>query len=97
MPASTDVVDAWFVPGTNGASGFLLHADGGLFAFGAVTNGQLTYVAVANDGSRYHFGPNGTHANGVFSYPGLPATTREGSRYFLCMEVLAYAGKALGL
>ena len=92
VPASTDVVDAWFIPGTNGASGFSLHADGGLFSFGNATDGQITYVAVANDGSRYHFGPNGDHA--VFSYPALTAAARAGPRYFLRMVVLAYNGVA---
>lgn len=94
VPAPTDTVDAWFVPGTNGADGFALHADGGLFAIGQVADGLLTYIAIASDGSRYHFGPNGDHAGGIFSYPALPATTRKGSRYFTRMVVLSYAGKA---
>lgn len=93
MPVPTDTIDAWFVEGSNGANGFELHADGGLFSIGNVTDGAITYVAIANDGTHYHFGPNGDHT--AFCYPALPASARQGTRYFTRMVVLAYAGKAV--
>lgn len=91
MPQPNDVVDEWEVPGTDGGAYFELHADGGLFAYGGAVPTDLEYVAVANDGTRYHFGPSQTP--GIFSYPGLPPEARQGTRYFVAMEVLAYAGQ----
>lgn len=91
VPASTDVVDSWSVPGTDGAAYIDLHADGGLFAYNGANGALLEYIASANDGARYHFGPNQTP--GVISYPGLPAADRQGSRYFLSMTVLSYNGQ----
>jgi len=91
VPASTDVVDSWSVPGTDGAQYFDLHADGGLFAYGGANGAVLEYVASSNDGGRYHFGPAQTP--GIISYPGLPAADRVGTRYFLSMTVLSYNGQ----
>lgn len=90
MPLLTDVMDSWSVPGTDGNAYFDLHYDGGLFAYGGAVPTDLEYVACANDGSRYHFGPKQTP--GVISYPGLPANDRAGVRYFRKMTVLTYKG-----
>lgn len=95
VPAPTDVVDSFSVPGTDGSQYFDLHADGGLFAYGGADDTQLEYVASANDGSRYHFGPAQTP--GVISYPGLPASARSGTRYFVAMSVLSYRGQPVGV
>lgn len=94
VPTSTDVVDQWTVPGSNGAAYFNLMGDGGLDAYGSAVPSQLEYVACANDGARFHFGPSVTP--GIISYPGLPAADREGTRYFVAMAVLAYAGAPVG-
>ena len=91
MPAPTDVVDSWSIPGTDGAAYFDLHADGGLYAYGSAVPTALEYIADANDGARYHFGP--TQTPGVISYPGLPANERTGTRYFVAMTVLSYNGE----
>lgn len=95
VPAPSDVVDSWSVPGSDGAAYFDLHADGGLFAYGSAVPSQLEYVASANDGSRYHFGPAQTP--GTISYPGLPPADRVGTRYFLSMTVLSYLGQPVGV
>ncbi len=94
VPAPTDVVDSWDVPGTGGGY-FNLLASGALDGYGPVTDGQIEYVACANDGGRYHFGP--VQTPGVFCYPGLPAADREGTRYFVRMIVLSYEGKPVGV
>ena len=86
VPAPTDVVATWSVPGTDGGQYFDLHADGGLFAYGGAVPTELEYVACGNDGSRYHFGPKQTP--GVISYPGLPP--QAGTRHFVAMTVLTY-------
>jgi hypothetical protein len=93
VPAPTDVVDSWSVPGSSGLAYVNLHADGGLFAYGNVTPSALDYIAESNDGGRYEFGPGKN--GGVLSYPGLPASERQGSRYFVKLTALAYQGKAL--
>lgn len=96
VPAPTDVVDSFVPPGmTPETDHFDLHADGGLFGYGSVTDGQIDYVAVANDGTRYRF-PTGGFP-GVFCYPGLPAADRQGTRYFVRMEVVSYAGVPVGM
>ena len=56
---------------------------------------ELEYVASANDGARYHFGPQVTP--GVFSYPGLPAADKVGTRYFVALNIIAYQGKPVGV
>lgn len=89
MPKPTDVVATWTLPGSNGSKYVNLLANGSLDSYG-ITVGQLTYVACANDGTRYHFGPNGDRA--TFTYDGLPAATRVGTRYFVTMQVLGYNG-----
>lgn len=93
VPAPTDVVASWSVPGSDGGTYCDLHADGGLFGYGGFTDGQFEYVASANDGTRYHFGP--TQTPGIISYPGLPATARQGTRYFVAMTPISYKGQAV--
>ena len=94
VPTATDVVDQWTVPG-DGSAYFNLMGDGGLDAYGAAVPSQLEYIACANDGSRFHFGP--VQTPGVISYPGLPAAEREGTRYFVAMQPLSYAGKPVNV
>jgi len=93
LPASTDVVATWVLPGTNGAARCQLHADGGLFAFGGLAPTALRYTAYGNDGSGYDF-PDPKYP-GVFSYPGFPAVVRDKpfpTRYFTSMHVVSYQG-----
>ena len=87
VPAPTDVVDSWSVPGTDGAQYFDLHADGGLFAYGGAVPTSLEYIASSNDGNRYHF-----PYQGIISYPGLPSNLKQGSRYFVAITPLVYKG-----
>jgi Rv2525c-like, glycoside hydrolase-like domain len=94
VPAPTDVVASWSVPGSDGGAYFDLHADGGLFAYGGA-NGVLEYIASSNDGNRYHF-PVNIGGEDIISYPGLPAADRQGTRYFVAMTVLSYEGQAVG-
>lgn len=93
VPSPTDVVASWSVPDSGGSSYFDLHADGGLFAYGGAQPSALEYVASANDGARYHFGP--VQTPGVISYPGLPPADRVGTRYFVEMTVLSYQGQSV--
>jgi hypothetical protein len=93
VPAPTDVVDSWSVPGSGGSAYFNLTADGGLQAFGGAVPSQLEYISSANDGARYHFGP--TQTPGLISYPGLPPNERLGTRYFVDLTVLSYEGKGV--
>lgn len=95
VPASTDVVASWSAPGSDGSVYYDLHADGGLFCYGGAVPTDLEYIASANDGGRYHFP---TTIDGVvyFSYPGLPAADRQGTRYFLSMTALSYKGQPVG-
>lgn len=96
--SANDVVAQWTIPG--GAGWFNLLANGALDAQGTgATLGALTYVACSNDGGRYHFGPNGDHTAGVFSYDGLPAADQNvpfPKRYFVAMQVYSFNGVPAG-
>lgn len=98
VPAPTDVVDSWSVPGTDGAQYCNLLASGAFDSYG-VTVGAIEYVAVSNlPQGRYHFGPKQTP--GVFTYLQLPASVQTPefpTRYFVRMEVLSYRTEPVGV
>lgn len=79
VPAPTDKVR--YLRNPHGPGGWKLQADGGVFAEGGAPGFPPPYAMLANDGAVYEF-PYGRPPDQVWSYPGLPAEARQGSRYF---------------